>query len=728
MRTEQEIFNDLECLASENGFLEVLAFICFKDTYLILDDEGLNSQTFAQTFDKSKLSRTELSTLVGLASKNFLTNEVLTQDQIISKCEKVYTLFEELHQAFLNPEDIYKMFSEKDISTNIFKSGTFMREAIFYSGEGAFKHQYRDLSKIRYANDDHWLEQNKGFKIAEIVQVISAIEKIQLDNANYLMSSSTGELIKSFLPIFQFKVDDIVLETGLPISIVKAAIESLSALPQDGMDCFKSVDDFNHRNAYPIIKLEDGSFLSFQIYSLWAAIYETPFFWFNSDDSYKVKAADNRGEFTENFTADRLALVFGSENVFTNIHLYKNGDEKSEIDVLVTFGHIALVVQAKSKKLTIPARKGNSQILEDDFKKAVHRAYDQALLCSKLLEEEDTVFKNENGEVIHINNNSGDNSGFKIIIPICIGSEHYPALSAQARNFLKIEVTETIKHPYVIDVFLIDMITEMLSTPILLLDFLIKRSDFGHSILSNHELTILSMYIKYNLYFEDNPSLVYLDDEISGDLELSMWARRDKIAELPTTPEGLLTLHKDTYIGSILEDVANSKEYGAQCLAFLLLSLNGETINLINDCLLNMINQYKKDGKNHDITLPISEGKTGLTIHCNDDELIKASSILVSHCERKKYSFSANSWVGFCFSPTKLKYTFATYLEYEWQRSDEIDKLMESLPKSKSHNLADVPNIIRTNNMSSQVTSAKIGRNEKCSCGSEKKYKKCCGF
>ncbi|KAF1010260.1 MAG: Protein translocase subunit SecA [Acinetobacter bereziniae] len=77
----------------------------------------------------------------------------------------------------------------------------------------------------------------------------------------------------------------------------------------------------------------------------------------------------------------------------------------------------------------------------------------------------------------------------------------------------------------------------------------------------------------------------------------------------------------------------------------------------------------------------------------------------------------------------KTRYgSFSTYLEYEWQRSDEIDKLMESLPKSKLHNLADVPNIIRTNNMSSQVASAKIGRNEKCPCGSEKKYKKCCGF
>ena len=38
-----------------------------------------------------------------------------------------------------------------------------MREAIFYSGEGVYKHQYRDLSQIRYQSDNPWLDHNKGF-------------------------------------------------------------------------------------------------------------------------------------------------------------------------------------------------------------------------------------------------------------------------------------------------------------------------------------------------------------------------------------------------------------------------------------------------------------------------------------------------------------------------------------------------------------------------------------
>jgi hypothetical protein len=46
---------------------------------------------------------------------------------------------------------------------------------------------------------------------------------------------------------------------------------------------FKSLDDFNPINAYPIIRLPYAEYLLFQNYSLVEALYETPFFWFIED-------------------------------------------------------------------------------------------------------------------------------------------------------------------------------------------------------------------------------------------------------------------------------------------------------------------------------------------------------------------------------------------------------------------------------------------------------------
>ena len=58
--------------------------------------------------------------------------------------------------------------------------------------------------------------------------------------------------------------------------------------------------------------------------------------------------------------------------MFQNIEIIRSKNEVlSEIDVLVIFGDRAIVLQAKSKKLTLEARKGNDLQLKDDFKKAV---------------------------------------------------------------------------------------------------------------------------------------------------------------------------------------------------------------------------------------------------------------------------------------------------------------------------------------------------------------------
>ncbi|OCH59765.1 prepilin peptidase [Aliivibrio fischeri] len=708
MRSEQEIFNELESLALEPNFWELIAFFCWKDTFIHIKGEKLEAGVFTQSFSHEKLSRTELSTLIGIACKNNteINGTDIKHDDLIEKAQNVWNLLDELHHSFIPQIDVGELASGTTSDSS--RRSSFMREAIFYGGEGAFKHQYRDFSKLRYINDDKWLEENKGFNTQQVVDVISAIDEVQVINANNYMQSDKREGNSDYLSIFTFSLDEIVQKVKDSEEVVKKIINAFSAFSNEGMDCFNSVDDFNHRNAFPIIKRSESTYVSFQSYSLWESLYESPFFWFNDDKSYRSNASKNRGAFTEDFTAERLACVFGHENVFTNIDIFDGKDKACEIDVLVTFGEFAIVVQAKSKKLTISARKGNSQQLDSDFKNAVQNAYNQALQCSQLLQQDGLIFKKETGEEVLIS------SKLTAIFPICIVSDHYPALAAQARHFLTYEVTDIIKHPYVMDVFLLDMITEMLDTPILILDYLMKRSNFGETILSNHELVILATYIKQNLYFDENPDLVMLDEDISGELELAMLARRDELEEELKTPEGILTVYDGTHIGSILTDLAHSKEYSLQALGFFILSISGDTIERINNHLDEMIKKFQIDKCNHDMTLYFSEGKTGLTIHCNDNETKVAYESLLTHCDKRKYSCKADVWHGIHFSPTELTFTFTIYNKYEWKQSDEMDEITSKL------------NVIDSKSNATPVSVKKIGRNEKCPCGSGKKYKKCC--
>jgi hypothetical protein len=114
---------------------------------------------------------------------------------------------------------------------------------------------------------------------------------------------------------------------------------------------------FNETNAAPIIKSIDGSYILLQHYTLLEALYEAPFFWMTGDKTYAATASKNRGVFTEKFLADRLILVFGTKYVFQNVDIYKGKDRFAEADVLVVYGDRVIVVQAKSKRLTIEARK-----------------------------------------------------------------------------------------------------------------------------------------------------------------------------------------------------------------------------------------------------------------------------------------------------------------------------------------------------------------------------------
>ncbi|WP_305879707.1 SEC-C metal-binding domain-containing protein [Yersinia ruckeri] len=733
MRTEQEIFDEIEGLSAQEGFWEVVAFFCWKDTFIHFSGEKLDGEALAQAFDRTRLSRTELSTLIGLACKSGFNDKQLGLEELKERAEHVWQLLDELHRSFYPSLDIASLSERYDAKSSddvpsfgkfmreLTSSGDknhFMREAIFYGGEGVFKHQYRDLAKRRYSLDEDWVKANKGFNISQAVEVVSAIEQIQLKKANQLASSATNWSSPYYLPMFTFAIYEVVTQSGLGEEVVEAVIAALSAKPEEGMSCFKSVDDFNHKNAFPIIEIDEDTFVSFQAYSLWEALYESPFFWFNEDNTYKSIASKHRGAFTEDFTAERLALVFGEENVLTNIDIFDGKGKAGEIDVLVTFGVFAIVVQAKSKKLTIEARKGNGKQLEDDFKKAIQDAYDQAYFCSQLLQKKGYIFKDESGNEVNIQSN------FKTILPVCIVSDHFPALAAQARHFLKYQTTNVIKHPYVMDVFLIDMITEMLPSPLWVIDYLIKRSDYGNSLLSNHELVILSTYIKQNLYFEEEPTLVMLDDDISTDLELAMLVRRNG-HDGEETPEGFLTFHKKSHVGSIIDDIEFSADYCLQKLGLHLLSMNGDSINRLNEVISKMIAQFKIDHRHHDISLPLLKEKTGLIIHCNEDDNETAYKRLVTHCEKRKYTCKAESWIGCCFSPTKGKFRLASYHESKWNQSDEMDRLVVDLePISLEHHIEDVRKL--SFGEKTKITRGKIGRNEPCPCGSGKKYKQCC--
>ena len=215
-------------------------------------------------------------------------------------------------------------------------------------------------------------------------------------------------------------------------------------------------------------------------------------------------------------------------------------------------------------------------------------------------------------------------------------------------------------------------------------------------------------------------TMMQLGDDICADLDLAMLTRRDG-APGSDVPEGILTKYKGTAFDEIIRDIDKLEHPATINLGFMLLTLSGDTIEMINDGISQLSKIGKSDGKHHDLTLAMSEGEAGLTIHCNDDHISESGPRLENHCTRRKYSLKAQVWCGICIDTKSARVRFGVSDDYAWEQSDEMDKIVKDLPKPQ--NLKGKKKI----NFNSTIRAGnKTGRNAKCPCGSGKKYKKCC--
>ena len=83
----------------------------------------------------------------------------------------------------------------------------------------------------------------------------------------------------------------------------------------------------------------------------------------------------------------------------------------------------------------------------------------------------------------------------------------------------------------VTDVFNLDTVTELLTTPLRLLNYLSLRAQRGHDdlvLLGGN--TGLAWHLKYNLWPGDGDDLVVLGGDVNADLDVAMAVRRDGVS------------------------------------------------------------------------------------------------------------------------------------------------------------------------------------------------------
>lgn len=716
LRTEQEIFAELATLCAKPGYVHALAYLCFRDNIIAYAGE-VTEADMRKMFEPSRLIRTEINTLTGLMVKADIDWALPTPQTLQEYVNTSEKLLEELHHG-LSGAVLGGLTKEAMAAGSFdpFGHGAALREPIFYSGESAYSFQYIDLAARKYAADAPWLQAQCGFTIDDARAVALAVDHVHSDR--FVESQERMRKLYpnewTMLPCFAVTVAEVAKKAGLAPDLTERVLTAFTLPAAERNSGFNALQDFNAVCATPLLRMPNQEFVSLQSYSLAEALYDTPFYWMTQDKAYLPSLAKHRGEFTERLVADRLALVFGGERVHANVDIWKSKDAKiGEIDVLVVWGDRAIVVQAKSKRLTLAARKGNDQIIRDDFKKSVQDAYDQAVQCAQCLGDARFTLTASDGSEVALPRE------LKEIYVFCVVSDHYPALSFQARQFLRTVIAPRLQPPLVMDVFTIDAMTEMLQTPLHFLAYVNRRSNYADQLLASQELTILAYHLKQNLWIAPEVDLMHLADDFSAGLDVAMAVRRTGVAGA-ATPDGILTRFDATTLGRVIKEIEARPEAATIDLGFLLLALSEDTVKDTSRAIDKLAARARADGKHHDLTLGFGPAETGLTVHCSDDPAPIAVARLRSHCQRRKYKEEANRWFGLCMHPSGLNVRFGISLSYPWVQSDAMDEATREMrtPMPVADTFAAL--------LRGKSREKKVGRNDPCPCGSGLKYKKCC--
>jgi len=709
-REEADILTEMRQLCRTPGFAHVVAHVIVRDNFVFYEDE-MKPEDMAHLFGFKRLIRTEVATLIGYMIQGGVAVFDPLPDDPTALLARVEALLEELHRRLS-----WSMFGdglENFLAAR--EEAETLREPIFYGGESAFNFQYRDFAVDKYRADNPWLESNRGFAIenaAAIVDACLALTEEQV-TARWKAADRDDPSTWSLLPGFIVSKADLIARSGVAEKQAAAIIAAFSTPLGDNAE-FIALNDYNRAVSAPLIALDDDHYAVLQHYAPVEALYEAPMYWMFADKAYRATAATHRGDFTEAFTHQRLIDVFGQANVHRGLNLDRaKGDRIGEIDILVEFGGRLLLVQAKSKRLTIEARRGNERSLRRDFQGAVQDAYDQAQICAEALFDPTTSIKRADGTTVALQHPP------QKIYPICLVSDHYPSLVFQTDRFLRKRDIDGVAQPIVTDIFALDAISELLDRPLRFLGYCELRDRFGERLIYSHELVLLACHVRQNLWISEDIGGMMLDDNITGSIEIAMLARRRGIAGAKT-PKGPLTAFAGTPFDGMLKRIEERPEPPLVDLALYMLEASGISIKAYNEGVGLITAQTLADMRQHDFSFAM--GGDGLTVHSSYEPPRQVRDRLEAHVEARKYACKADRWFGLFVDPADGLPLVGLVLTFPWQYDPLRAELARDLPPdARSRIPKTLEGFQRTR------TRRKIGRNDPCFCGSGRKYKKCCG-
>ncbi len=768
----EKVIESIKELVHSKGYIYALCMIIFEDFHFNLEE--------LQEIDhRERLSVKEASLLLGflIQDKIDFTTPESPQDLIQMK-QNTYKLMDELHQSFMGifieklekeAEKTHNMENYREEQKDFFGTGNMLKEPIFYSGTGVNDFQYLEFLDRKYKYDTKWLSKKKEFNLAETQKIAAHIKSILQEKSQkvhlYNLKKKLPGMIKKMkkkkpkedwkkhvediLPVMELHqyvelfFDHVKNEDNLTIdkmrveswkSFYKSLIDlfivnksdfesnpnvdaffkNFSIFPENNLNSqFQTIGDYNLINSHPIIKFDDDRYFVPIVFLLFEAIYESPFYWMIDDKRYKDQAGENRGKVGEEITYGLLSKVFGTNRAFKSVKIItKKGQEVTDIDVLCVLGSKALCVQVKSKKLTVLSRKGDDEALNNDFKGAVQDAYEQGLVSRQKILEKEATFINENGNEITLSEEIDD------VYIMGITTENYPSLTHQAPVMLDKEKDNPF--PIILTLFDLELLVHYLDDPYDFLYYVKQRTSLMDYFKADEEMSFLGFHLDQKLW--KNPkkekALFVIDNTFAKLIDRNYFPLK---AGLEISDEGdvIKNRWKSEKFDQLCNELKNLDEPKITDILFSLFDWSEEARENLVNAIISTKQKTLDDGKFHNFSIPPDDNysqRTGITYYSlNSDDSKELMKELITLCIARKYKSKGDIWIGFGgLKNSSNMIDIVAYNNHTWKYDKELEKASKILLGGKGQG----QHIRR---------GKKIGRNEKCYCGSSLKYKRCCG-
>lgn len=705
VRSEDAIVLDLHSLAAEDGYIHTISVLLHEDLYWdsATDPTKLNPRDY--------LSVDELAYLIGLLFAKGPSVTDPDPSAIQDQFDRTRVLMMELHAAFEHPmiEILQSAIRGKPSNSDPFRLGKVLREPMFYGAASGYDFQMAAMATERYKYDEHWLLENKNADLSVYHSIYSTLRQVHTEKFNELALEiqKTKAAPTTLLPTFCFSRETL---QEYDETIIESFLNNFSANPKEFERDRLLPGEYNILYSKPIIETDSDLFF-FPICSLLAgSLYRTPFYWMIDDRAYRDRAAENRGRAVEEMAHSRLARSFGNSNTLRAVKVHRSkAEEATDIDVLAICGNRALIIQAKSKRLTELSKLGNDDQIAKDFEKAIQSAYNQGLIARAAILSPGSTLTDQNGKKISLDED------IREAYIVCLLADDYPALLMQTEQFLK-KPDSNSPSPIAFNLLDLDVLLHYLDDPYDFLFYVHQRTNLAGKINSGHELNLLGYHLNQKLFIPDDVDYILIEEDWGQLIDANFIATRGGHGPIPGSDK-LRTRWRNQRFERLLSQLKESGQSKLTDVIFFLFILSSDSIDQITNSMDFMENLSRKDGRTHDFSCLFKN--RGLSFVCGWDEPKIIFEKTFVHAKARKYKSRANFWVGFGRSLLSDKaLDCVTFSDQEWMYDQETEELAKTL--------LGTPEYYIPKGKKKPEKTEKIGRNDPCPCGSGLKYKNCC--